>query len=216
MRFLRAQAVPRGFRALAALSPEQAALVPGAKAGARFAVRDPEGSGGKPAVLLGPGAFVEKPQFAGAVDLMFSQLAAFEGEADEGRIGPLEFFRVAEVGNPFNPPPTMPGGVVWAAPQAARSTRWARRAFLCSLLFSIIVFFFHFFFFFLLLLVGTLQLQALSRSSGASPCAPSFCLYLHLSVPGGAAGLPLGRGPQRARRFGLHGALWQRRRGSVR
>ena len=126
MRFLRAQAVPRGFRALAALSPEQAALVPGAKAGARFAVRDPEGSGGKPAVLLGPGAFVEKPQFAGAVDLMFSQLAAFEGEADEGRIGPLEFFRVAEVGNPSNPPPPPCPGASFGRPHSLHAAHGGR------------------------------------------------------------------------------------------
>lgn len=52
------------------------------------------------------GGFVEKPQYAGAVELMFNQLANFdynsglgedEWEEDEGRIGPLEFFKCAEV-----------------------------------------------------------------------------------------------------------------------
>jgi hypothetical protein len=52
------------------------------------------------------GGFVEKPHYAGAVELMFNQLANFdpdsglgddEWEEDEGRIGPLEFFKCAEV-----------------------------------------------------------------------------------------------------------------------
>jgi hypothetical protein len=112
------EAVPRGYM-LVQFSPETA---PGAAAsakakrrggGLRFCVRDPtattsaaksnDSSVGdnfsSEAAFAASGGFVEKPHFAGAVQLMFGQLARFDDNDDEaeGKIGPMEFFRVPEV-----------------------------------------------------------------------------------------------------------------------
>jgi len=112
------EAVPRGYM-LVQFYPETA---PGAAAtakskkrggGLRFCVRDPtvvtsaaktnDSSDGEnfssEAAFAASGGFVEKPHFAGAVQLMFGQLAQFDDDDDQadGKIGPMEFFRVPEV-----------------------------------------------------------------------------------------------------------------------
>lgn len=121
-RLQRYESVPEGYR-LADFSQVDP------KSGIRFAVKDlnnkqedqksnEEGGGtsssndnkvkkNEDISLFGErGGFVEKPQYAGAVELMFNQLANFDidsglgddqWEEDEGRIGPLEFFKCAEV-----------------------------------------------------------------------------------------------------------------------
>lgn len=118
-RLQRYELVPKGYR-LADFSQVDP------KSGIRFAVKDlnnkqqdqksneegasssnDKGKKNEDISLFGErGGFVEKPQFAGAVELMFNQLANFDvdsglgddqWEEDEGRIGPLEFFKCAEV-----------------------------------------------------------------------------------------------------------------------